>query len=81
MSGKEYADLIASYIYYNYSNRGIEIYREVFIGKSIIGKNRKIDIVLWHRHLQEPLLSNANTKRCRGLSMRKSSMPLRICVH
>jgi len=45
-TGKDYSDLVASYIYYNFSNRGIKIYREVAVGKSIIGKNRKIDIVL-----------------------------------
>src|SRR5687767_47003 len=46
MSGKEYTDLIASYIARNYESRGVGVYREVSIGKSIIGKNRKVDILL-----------------------------------
>ncbi len=41
-----YATLIARYINQTYQSRGISIYREVFAGKSIIGKNRRIDILL-----------------------------------
>ena len=44
MTGREYADLIARYILKNYGDRGVTVYREVDIGKSIIGKNRRIDI-------------------------------------
>ncbi len=46
MTGHEYADLIASYIVSNYGGRGADVYREVSIGKSIIGKNRKVDILV-----------------------------------
>ena len=46
MTGKQYADLIAAYLVANYGDRGIEVYREVAVGKSIIGKNRKIDILV-----------------------------------
>ncbi len=46
MTGTEYANLIASYIVKNYEDRGISAYREVGIGKSIIGKNRRIDILV-----------------------------------
>lgn len=41
-----YAGLIARYLYHTYSGRGITIYREVFAGKSIIGKNRRLDLML-----------------------------------
>jgi hypothetical protein len=44
VTGSEYANLIASYITRNFAARGLEIYREVFLGKTIIGKNRRIDI-------------------------------------
>nr|VFK40767.1 MAG: hypothetical protein BECKSD772F_GA0070984_10712 [Candidatus Kentron sp. SD]VFK46425.1 MAG: hypothetical protein BECKSD772E_GA0070983_10732 [Candidatus Kentron sp. SD]VFK79398.1 MAG: hypothetical protein BECKSD772D_GA0070982_10482 [Candidatus Kentron sp. SD] len=44
MKGNEYADLIAKYIVANYKSHGITVYREVEIGKSIIGKNRRVDI-------------------------------------
>ncbi len=44
MTGNEYANFIAEYIILNYAKRGIKIYREVSIGKSIIGKNRRVDV-------------------------------------
>lgn len=44
MSGKEYADLVASYVSKRFANRGMKVYREVSVGKSIIGKNRRIDV-------------------------------------
>lgn len=50
MTGHEYANLIADYVCYNFSDRQIKVYREVYIGKSIIGKNRRIDsLVLCER--------------------------------
>jgi hypothetical protein len=45
VTGNEYADLVAAYLSRNYGGRGLEVYREVSLGKSIIGKNRKIDIL------------------------------------
>jgi hypothetical protein len=44
MTGHEYANLIADYLIQNFSDRGIIVYREVSIGKSIIGKNRRVDL-------------------------------------
>jgi hypothetical protein len=48
MTGKEYADLVASYILANFGARGLVVYREVQMGKTIIGKNRHIDIFVVH---------------------------------
>ena len=48
MTGKEYADLIASYILANFGARGLVVYREVQLGKTIIGKNRQVDILVVH---------------------------------
>lgn len=48
MKGHEYADLIAAYLTRNYGPRGLSIYREVSLGKSIIGKNRRIDVFAVH---------------------------------
>jgi hypothetical protein len=45
MTGHEYAALIARYLVAAYGGRGIEVYREVALGKSIIGKNRSIDVL------------------------------------
>lgn len=46
LSGKEYADLVASYILKNFGARGLKVYREVSMGKTIIGKNRHLDILV-----------------------------------
>src|SRR5258708_34435996 len=48
LSGKEYADLVASYILKNFGPRGLTVYREVSMGKTIIGKNRHVDILVLH---------------------------------
>lgn len=48
MTGNEYADLVAAYLLKNYGQRQLSIYREVSLGKSIIGKNRKLDILAVH---------------------------------
>lgn len=44
MTGSEYANLIASYVSRRFGARGLKVYREVPFGKSIIGKNRCIDV-------------------------------------
>ncbi len=44
-SGKHYADHLASYLAKHYDTKGLDIYREVSVGKSIIGKNRRVDIL------------------------------------
>ena len=44
MTGGEYATLIASYLSRRFGSRGLGVYREVNVGKSIIGKNRRIDV-------------------------------------
>lgn len=48
LTSSQYATLIARYICRNYGPRGVKVYREVFAGKSIIGKNRRVDIFLVH---------------------------------
>jgi hypothetical protein len=44
VTGSEYANLIASYVSRRFGGRGLKVYREVPFGKSIIGKNRCIDV-------------------------------------
>lgn len=48
LSGKEYADLVAAYVVKNFGGRGLTVYREVSMGKTIIGKNRHLDILVIH---------------------------------
>jgi hypothetical protein len=44
MTGHQYRDLIASYILNNYGANGLVVYVEVSLGKTVIGKDRCIDV-------------------------------------
>jgi hypothetical protein len=44
MTGAEYANIVATYLARRFGGRGLQVYREIRVGKSIIGKNRCIDI-------------------------------------
>ena len=44
MTGHGYRDLIAAYIHHQYADHGLVVYREVNLGKTIIGKDRQIDV-------------------------------------
>ena len=44
MTGAEYAGSIASYLSKRFGSSGLKVYREIRVGKSIIGKNRCIDV-------------------------------------
>jgi hypothetical protein len=44
MTGTEYANLVASYLSKRFGSRDLKVYREIKVGKTIIGKNRCIDI-------------------------------------
>lgn len=44
MTGADYANLVALYVSRRFGPRGLAVYREIRVGKSIIGKNRCIDV-------------------------------------
>jgi hypothetical protein len=44
MTGAEYANLVGSYVSRRFGSRTLKVYREIKVGKTIIGKNRCIDI-------------------------------------
>ena len=44
MTGSDYANLVAAYVARRFGSRSLKVYREIRIGKTIIGKNRCIDI-------------------------------------
>jgi hypothetical protein len=46
MKAHEYRDLIAAYVHTNFALKGLTVYTEVSFGKTIIGKNRKVDILV-----------------------------------
>jgi hypothetical protein len=55
MQPHEYRDLIAAYIDTNFGPLDLIVYTEVSLGKTIIGKNRKLDIVVLRRTDQSSL--------------------------
>jgi hypothetical protein len=44
MTGGDYANLVASYVSKRFGARGLKVYREIHVGKTIIGKDRRIDV-------------------------------------
>ena len=44
MTGSEYASAVAEYVARRFAGRDLKVYREVKVGKTIIGKNRSIDV-------------------------------------
>ena len=44
MTGHQYRDLIASYLHENYAPHGLVVYVEIALGKTVIGKDRYIDV-------------------------------------
>jgi hypothetical protein len=44
MTGTEYANLVGMYVWQRFASRDLKVYREVRLGKTIIGKNRCVDI-------------------------------------
>ena len=48
MTGAQYRKLIGRYIAAAYRDRGVQVYDEVNAGTSIIGKQRRIDLLVLH---------------------------------
>lgn len=48
MTGHEYRKKIASYLVSAYWDRGIQVFEEVNVGTSIIGKQRRVDLFILH---------------------------------
>lgn len=46
LTGAQYANLVATYVVETFGHRGVTVYREVPFGKTLIGKNRRIDILV-----------------------------------
>ncbi len=44
MTGTEYANLVAAYVSKRFGARALSVYREIRVGKTIIGKDRCVDI-------------------------------------
>lgn len=46
MTGNEYRHLIGRYLVSAYSGRDVDVYEEVSVGTSIIGKRRRVDLIV-----------------------------------
>lgn len=55
VSGNAYRDRIAAYVHEHYSAHGLVVYTEVNLGKTIIGKRRRIDVFIRHESEQPAL--------------------------
>jgi hypothetical protein len=71
LSGKQYALLVCSYIHRRYADRGVKIYREVLVGKSIIGKDRRIDILVLHQESNRALAIECKYQNSTGTADEK----------
>lgn len=56
ITGHEYRDLIAGYIHHQYGDQGLVVYCEVNLGKTIIGKDRQIDVFV-HRPIDQRVIA------------------------
>lgn len=71
MTGRQYADRIASYLVKNFAERGIAVYREVPLGKTIIGKDRRIDIFVLHQETRRALAIECKYQDSQGTTDEK----------
>ncbi len=46
LTGAQFAGLICRYICANFGDRGISVYTQIVLGKSIIGKDRTVDVLI-----------------------------------
>jgi hypothetical protein len=67
----EYRDLIAAYVDVNYGPMGIVVYTEVSLGKTIIGKNRKLDVFVLRKADQRALALEAKYQEVQGTTDEK----------
>jgi hypothetical protein len=67
----EYRDLIAAYVDVNYGPQGVVVYTEVSLGKTIIGKNRKLDVFVLRKSDQRALALEAKYQEVQGTTDEK----------
>jgi hypothetical protein len=67
----DYRDVIASYVETNFGGKDLVVYTEVSLGKTIIGKNRKLDILILRRADQRSLALECKYQRVSGTADEK----------
>jgi hypothetical protein len=71
VTGAGYRDLIASYVLSNFGDRGLVVYTEVPLGKTIIGKDRKIDVFVLRPTDQRAIAIEAKYQESQGTTDEK----------
>jgi hypothetical protein len=67
----EYRDLIAAYVDATYGPRGVIVYTEVSLGKTIIGKNRRLDVFILRKSDQRALALETKYQEVQGATDEK----------
>lgn len=71
MNGNQYANWVGNYIKVNFSSRGIIVYSEIFMGKSIIGKNRRVDLLVLNESLNKAIAIECKCQNVPGTADEK----------
>ena len=71
MTGAEYRDLIASYLHKNFAGAGLVVYTEISLGKTIIGKDRYVDVFAVRQSDQRALAVECKYQDTRGTTDEK----------
>ena len=71
MTGTEYRNLIAAYLHHNFGPAGVVVYTEIQLGKTIIGKDRCVDVFLVREADQRALAIECKFQDVRGTTDEK----------
>lgn len=71
MTGNEYRDVIAEYVVRNFGRDDLDVYTEIALGKTIIGKDRKVDVFIVHRRTQQALALECKFQDTQGTTDEK----------
>jgi hypothetical protein len=71
VKANEYRDLIAAYIDANFGTAGLVVYTEVSLGKTIIGKNRRLDVFVLRESDQAALALETKFQQVPGTTDEK----------
>lgn len=71
MVGHDYRDLVASYIDRNFSERELSVYTEVSFGRTIIGKERRVDVLVLRERDQKAFAVECKYQKVSGTADEK----------
>jgi hypothetical protein len=77
MNGNQYAKWVGNYIKENFSARGIKVYSEIFMGTSIIGKKRRVDLLILDESQNKAIALECKCQNVSGTADEKIPYTLR----